>query len=218
MESWQHMKQRVWCLISSSSRWWRSWDKMIRWSPTACRCCQRNHRTFSIWTQPQQGVVCLLVHIVQDAAEVSALLCPLSGVRCPAVMDRVTWRGNMPPTAARRAVPWRRRGRRTATWTARSSSGNLERRTAWAARPQAATARDTSAGASWPIGGGRGSVSICFKALHCLWFCVILTVFIIIIILKAYFTLLQLCSVYPDANSNQLSQTCKCAADWWSIT
>ena len=89
----------------------------------------------------------------------------LSGVLCQAVMDRVTWRGSTPPTAARPAAPWRRRGRRTATSTARSLSGSPARRMAWAARPQAATARDTSVGASWPIGGGRGSVSLSFNSI-----------------------------------------------------
>lgn len=53
-----------------------------------------------------------------------------SGVPCQVVMDKVTLRGSTPPTAARQAAPWLQRGRKTATSTARSSSGNPERRTA----------------------------------------------------------------------------------------
>lgn len=53
-----------------------------------------------------------------------------SGVPCQVVMDKVTLRGSTPPTAARQAAPWQQRGRKTATSTAHSLSGNPERRTA----------------------------------------------------------------------------------------
>lgn len=97
-------------------------------------------------------------------------------------MDRVMWRGSTPPTAAPQAAPWRQSGRRTATSTARSLCGNLARRTAWAARPQAATAQDTSAGASWPIGGGRGSVSLCLTLSQCHTCCFSVTESLMIIL------------------------------------